>query len=149
MSCLATLPPVSCTRRQNKGKYRVWRRAGARALPSNPRAQSCGESGFICDAAAHGAVCFPEICQCATKVTDSFFVGNLYLSFLEVLVCIQNKKRETDLYNKLELVDAHLCFSSKAEQLFILTLSRAKQMSLNLLPILAKPRLLSLVPEGS
>lgn len=79
----------------------------------------------------------------------AFFVGNLYLSFLEVLVCIQNKKRETDLYNKLELVDAHLCFSSKAEQLFILTLSRAKQMSLNLLPILAKPRLLSLMPEGS
>lgn len=81
------------------------------------------------------------------KVTDSFSVGSLYLSFLEVLVCIQNKKRETDLYNKL--ADAHLRFSSKAEQLFILTLSRAKQMRLILLPILAKSRLLSLVPEGS
>lgn len=75
------------------------------------------------------------------------FQGNLYLSFLEVLVCVQNEKRDTDLYNKL--ADAHLHFSSKAKQLFILTQSRAKQVGLILLPILAILRLLSLVPEGS
>lgn len=70
---------------------------------------------------------FLEIRQCVMKFTDSlFFVDNLYLSFLEVLVCIQNKKRETDLCNSL--ADAHLHFSLKNEQLFILTLSRAKQM---------------------
>lgn len=77
----------------------------------------------------------------------AFLVGSLYLSFLEVLVCIQNKRSKTDLCNKL--ADAHLEFSSKAEQLFILTLSTAKQMGPILLPILAKPRSLSLVPERS
>lgn len=76
-----------------------------------------------------------------------FFLDNLYLSFLEDWVCIQNKKRETDLYNKL--ADAHLGFSLKAEQLFILVSSRAKQMGLILLPVLAKLRLLRLVPKCS
>lgn len=109
--------------------------------------QSCEESGFICAAALHGTVCFSEISQCATKVRDVFLVGNLYLSFLEVLVCVQNMKRETDLYNKL--ANAQLCFSLKAEQLFFLMFSGAKQMGLILIPTVAKPSLLILVPEGS
>lgn len=97
---------------------------------------------------AHETICFSQrSVSMPQRSKIAFFVDNLRLSFIDVFVCIQNKRTETDLYNKW--ADTHLCFNSQADQLFILTLSTAKQTGLIPLPILAKPRLLSLVPEGS
>lgn len=146
-SWLTILVAVSCTRRMNVCKNNLWGRVGVRAYWAAMGHKSV-RNQVLSVLVAHETIwLFSEVSQHATKVKNGFFVDNLYLSFIEVLVCIQNKRAETDLYNKW--ADTHLCFNSQADQLFILTLSTAKQMGLILLPILAKPRLLSLLPEGS